>query len=150
MPKPIIVVTGNPPWKDQIAEWLASDYDVEVYDDRAGYVTRLADSRAALVLVDGRDPDWSYWTTTPKSSPATRRIPIIVITDEAAARRAALLAGADLVLAPDELAAQLDALVRDYARVVTPEYQEALDCGCQEPLPPLAVQGVEKFNAGEY
>jgi uncharacterized protein len=28
--------------------------------------------------------------------------------------------------------------------------QEALACGCQETLPPLAQQGVAMFNAGEY
>ncbi len=40
--------------------------------------------------------------------------------------------------------------MRDYARVELPERIEQLDCECQEALPDLARQGVEKFNAGEY
>ncbi len=29
-------------------------------------------------------------------------------------------------------------------------FESDLDCQCQDELPPLAIQGVEKFNAGEY
>lgn len=150
MDKPTIVITGAPDWGAQVAAQLRADYTIEQLADRTGYVTRLADARAAMILVDGRDDHWRFWTTTPKSSPATRRIPIIVAADAAALHRAALIAGADFVLTPAELIEQIQALAAGYARVEDPARIEQLECECRQPLPPLAVQGVEKFNAGEY
>jgi hypothetical protein len=145
-----IVITGQPQWMSDIQTTLTPDYRVLSYTERAGYITRLADDRAVLILVDGDDDGWRYWTTTPKSSPATRRVPIILVTSKPDVRRDAFLAGADLPLSPDELAAQLKTLITDYARVPDPKLMEQLDCECQEPLPPLAAEGVQKFNAGEY
>jgi predicted metal-dependent hydrolase len=40
--------------------------------------------------------------------------------------------------------------VADYARVPDPALLDELDCQCDEPLPPRGVEGVAKFNAGEY
>jgi predicted metal-dependent hydrolase len=100
--------------------------------------------------VDGDSGDWRFWTATPKASPATRRIPIILAAEDPDARHGALSSGADLTLTPAELLEQLRQLVTDYARVPDPAVLEELDCQCREPLPPRAVEGVEKFNAGEY
>lgn len=150
MSKPTIVVVGTAKWAEEVQTRLGGDYAVERYHERAGYVARLTDIHAALILVDGTDDGWRFWTATPKSSPATRRIPILLVSDDANTRQAALTAGADLAFAPDEFSAQSRTLVSDYARVLTAATVEQLDCDCQENLPPLAQQGVEKFNAGEY
>ncbi len=75
---------------------------------------------------------------------------ILLIADSADVRDAAPGAGADLALTPNELLDDLSQWVTDYARVLDPATAEQLDCECQEALPPLAVQAVEKFNAGEY
>jgi predicted metal-dependent hydrolase len=65
-------------------------------------------------------------------------------------RRAALSSGADLSMPPNELVKQIRQLVEDYARIADAETLKELDCGCDEELPPLAVEGVAKFNAREY
>lgn len=152
--KPIIAVTGAhsapPDWIESLRAELSADYDFRRYDAREGYVSRLADDLAALVLVDGRDSDWRYWATTPKSSPATRRIPVFLVTDEADDNENALIAGADMALSPDELINNARRMVTDFARVPDPARAEQLDCECAESLPPLAEQGFEKFNAGEF
>lgn len=146
-----IVITGSPEWIDSVRAALGSDYVVKQYTERApGYVARLTDNQTAMILVDGDDADWRFWTTTPKTSPATRRIPIVLVTTNADLRAGALVAGADFTLTPAELTAQIAQFVKDYARVPNPEMLEQLDCECNEPLPLLAQQGVEKFNAGEY
>ncbi len=145
-----LVIAGQPLWITEIQTKLSADYRLLNYSKRASYIARLADDRAALILVNGDDPHWRFWTTTPKTSPATRRVPIVLVTDKPEVRREAFLAGADLHLAPDELVAQLKTLVKDYARVPDPKLMEQLDCECQEALPPLALEGVQKFNAGEY
>jgi len=150
MTLPVIVICGAPAWAEAAARQLQDAYAVRLYRERVSLVARLADDGAAFILVDGADPDWLAWVTTPKTSPATRRIPIVVVANDRARRADALDAGADLALGLEELLADLPALTRDYARVPDAAYQEALACGCQEPLPPLAREGVARFNAGEY
>lgn len=150
MKKPLVVITGSPPWEHALRERLSSDYDLYVERIQNGYVTRLADALAALIIVNGNDADWPFWTATPKSSPATRRIPIILISDDAAVRHASLAHGADLAVTSADLLQEAPQLARDYARVPDPLLLAELDCQCQEALPPLAVQGIEKFNDGEY
>lgn len=150
----IIALTGMddhlPMWVDDIAEQLGDHYELKRYDQRDQYVSSLADDLVAMILVNGDDSDWRFWTATPKSSPATRRIPVFVITGNETVRRDALTTGADMDLTPDDLVAGITNLVDDFARVRDSAVIEQLDCECQEELPPLAVRGVEKFNAGEF
>ena len=146
----VLILAGKPAWEDAFRHQLAGIYIIIQYTNPTGYVAHLADDHAALILVDGDNADWHFWTTTPKTSPATRRIPILLVANSAEARDAALGAGANLALLPDELLAQIPQLVTDYARVMDQATIKQLDCECQEALPPLAVQAVEKFNAGEY
>jgi hypothetical protein len=104
-----------------------------------------------MILVDGdRADDWRFWVITPKTSPATRRIPVLLISADAGVRGDALAAGADVALSPDDLSASLPRHLARLARVQDPADKAQLAAQCQEPLPPLARQGVEKFNAGEY
>ncbi len=147
---PLIVIAGAATWRQQAQVQLHGAWQVESWTDRSHYVTRLADRYAALVLVDTAAPDWRFWTATPKSSPATRRIPLIVTAAAPHLRAVALQTGADIVLTPDALLQQLPVLVKDYARVFDATRAEVLACACRDPLPILAQQGVAQFNAGAY
>jgi hypothetical protein len=128
------------------------------YTRREQYIARLADDGAALILVDGsgggEGAGWRFWTTTPKTSPATRRIPILLIHQDespnAPLNVEGLMAGADLVLSADALMRGLDDYLRDFARVQDAAAATQLARECHETLPPLAREGVEKFNAREF
>lgn len=147
----LVAITGAPIWGEAVTRRLdaAGALPLRV-TERRGYVARLADERAALVLVDGADADWRFWAVTPKTSPATRRIPVVLITDDAGQRDAALRGGTNLVLAPGELLAALPLLLRDLARVPEPPELAELEQQCRQPLPPAALDALAHFNAGAY
>lgn len=147
MTKPVIVIAGTPAWADGGRQALGEAYNVIQYGERANYVSRLVDDRPALILVDGDNEGWRFWTATPKASPATRRIPILLISADKVVRAEALTAGADLAFEPEALT---KALVDEYARALDPAQITRLECECAKALPALARQGVEKFNKGEY
>ncbi len=118
--------------------------------DAAAFMPALINNRAALAIVDAEHPAAQALILTSKTSAATRRIPIVLVGAEATDRAQAILAGAELALAGSELAEQLPAILRELARVPSLESLAQLDCACAQPLPPLAVAGVEAFNRGEY
>lgn len=105
----------------------------------------------ALLLFDLNNAavPWRQWIAALKSSPATRRIPIICFGphEDVATMTAARSAGADAVLARSRFTADMPALFRQYARV--PD-AAALAETCAEPLSDLARQGIELFNEGAY
>ncbi len=147
----VIAITGAPIWAGAAARWLDDAGAIVMrVAERSGYVARLADERVALVLVDGADDEWRFWAITPKISPATRRIPVVLVTDDAQRRDAALRGGANLVLAPGALTAALPMLLGELARVPDAAALPELERQCGEPLPPEALDAVAKFNAGEY
>jgi len=150
MTSPTIVIAGNAPWQIPVTKALQDEFTIVHETEFSGYVAHLTDARAALILVDAAAVDWQVWITAAKTNNATRRIPVIVSAESSAERQAALITGADLAVTPDELVAQIRQFVTEYARVPDPDYLRELACGCQEALPPLAAEGVEKFNAGEY
>jgi predicted metal-dependent hydrolase len=147
---PILVITAHPAWLPQVQELLGTAFTLTSYADRNNYIARLADANTALILVDHNLPDWKQWVTPVKVSPATRRIPIVLIGDAAVNQPESLVAGVDFVLPVESLAARLPEMVERHARIPDPEQMRELECGCAEVLPPLAVEGVAKFNAGEY
>jgi len=126
------------------------DYQIVTIHEAGEYMNTLIETRAAMILIDGNHPDWKRFTTSPTTSPATRRIPIIVVSDDAQLRASALLIGADLSFSLVDIEKQIVGLVKDYGRIPDPAVLEQLDCECDEPLPQLAIEGVKKFNAGEY
>lgn len=151
MTPPIIVLTGSPPWQEEAARLLDGlGYQLVCYGEREGYVPRLAEDHAALVLVDGDAAGWEFWVTTPKASSATRRIPVVVVTSDAGARTAARIAGADAALDAGALLGELPALVQTLARVRPGDPGEALAEACKEPLPEKARRAIDLFNAGAY
>lgn len=145
-----IIVTGHPSWRQAVADALPNDAQLIDYTEQPRYVARLADDLAALILVNGERDDWRFWTVTPKTSPATRRIPIVVISEDAMRREAALASGADRALSPHELFDQLLQLIDHLARVQSANAATALHAGCDEPMPPEGVAAITQFNAGDY
>ncbi len=151
MAKAVIVIAGKPSWIKTAAEIIeGAQYESLQQTDSTGYVTWLADARAAMILVDGDAADWRFWTATPKASPATRRIPIILVSDNAERRAHALTAGADFAIAAPRLASKLPTLLQDVARVPDAALVAQLDCQCDEPMPPEGLKSIALFNAGEY
>lgn len=150
MAEPVVVIAGTPNWAEDVARLLREWGFIDAqYTERTGYVARLADVHAAMVLV-GEGDDWRFWTVTPKTSPATRRIPVVMVTDDPQLREAALHGGANLVVSPDELLAELPTLLEDLARVPDPAMLATVEAQCDEPLPPEALEAVHKFNSGEF
>ena len=149
--KPIIVITGKPVWANDLAALFGKrDFELVRYRERGRYVVRLADDYAALVLVDGADPEWPFWTTTPKASPATRRIPVVVVSDDESVRAKSLDAGANLAIVPSDLNELSIGRLAEMARRQTAEERKLLEAGCDDELPSLARKGIEHFNAGRY
>jgi predicted metal-dependent hydrolase len=147
----IVALTGAPDWAAAAEDALRErGFSLVRHGSRSGYVARLADDRAALVLVDGDDPGWREWAVLPRANQATRRIPVLVVTADERVRREAEQAGATASLSPGELLTKLPELLTNLARVPDEAQRARLADQCAEPLPPLAQQGLEQFNAGHY
>lgn len=116
----------------------------------AGYMNTLIDSRCALVVVDLRHPRWRSFVTAPKSSAATRRIPLFAVSNDEGARAEATLAGADIALSWSKLKKDGSSLIADFARIPSEESLQWLACQCAEELPELALAGLNEFNNGNY
>lgn len=105
----------------------------------------------ALMIFDLANPNipWQAWIANLKSSPATRRLPILCYAphvDTAAAQKAKA-AGAEVVVARSRFAATLPALMREHTRTVD---TAAIMAACQETLAATAQKGIDLFNRGEY
>lgn len=119
---------------------------------RTGQLFRqLSDWQPALLLFDlGNEAiPWPEWLPRLKSSPATRRIPILCYGShvDVETMTEAKQLGADAVLARSRFTSDMAALLQKYARI--PD-QNAITAACQEPLPELARRGLDRFNQGEY
>lgn len=144
----LIFVTQNNRF-DNLKDQL-TDYALVTIDEPGNYMNTLIETRSAMILINGEHPEWESFTTAPTTSPATRRIPIVVVTDDDDQRAKASVIGADLTFSFADINKQIIKIVDDYGRIPDPERTKQLDCECDEPLPQLAIEGVKKFNAGEY
>lgn len=113
--------------------------------------SRITAWQPALIIFDlGNEAiPWRRWLPILKSSPATRRMPVICfgahvnVDDITAAKEL----GADGVFARSRFTKNMPQLIQQYARQVD---EAAIGDFCAQPLPQLARQGIEKFNAGAY
>lgn len=138
------------------ADYFAGE---EVMDDpgeallgRAGGLTRLvAEEQPALLIFDLNNDaiPWARWIARLKSSPATRRFPILCFGSHVDEQRlqTAQRAGADRVVARGRFAAALPELIQQQAR--QPDY-EGVATACLSPLSAAAQEGIELFNQGLY
>jgi hypothetical protein len=112
---------------------------------------RLTALQPALLLFDltNKSIPWATWIPALKSSPATRRIPIIGFGphEDVALMKEAQGLGAELIVGRSRFTNDMPALFERYARV--PDRSAAQDA-CAEPLSDLGREGIELFNAGAY
>lgn len=151
MNRPIVAYIGQPARQKEIVSIADRlDFALAAHAEREGFVARLAGEQAALIVVDGEQAEWRWWVAAPKTSPATRRIPVVLVADDPAQAEAAWLAGADFVIAPGELEARLPDVLKRHARVQSEGETRQIEAGCGEPLPPQAREAIELFNQGAY
>ena len=124
-------------------------YRIVHYDQQPNYVARLADDQPALILV-GMIGDWGFWITTPRVSPATRRIPVVAAAADDESAGEALAAGASFAVTAKDAAARLPDILREHGRMMDEATAERLAADCEGSLPEDAVEAIRKFNAGEY
>ena len=144
----IITLSENDTFAGLLAE--RSDFACIALDDAVAFLPALIDNRAALALLDSAHPAAMQLILAAKTSAATRRVPIVFVSDDPANRASAISAGAERAIAWAELESQLQAILKELMRAPSPETLAKLDCECAETLPPLAVQGAEAFNRGEF
>lgn len=150
LPPLTLVIVGAPTWEAALP--ALEGVRVLSCHTTQGYIDALIMNYAALILVDADAPDWQRWTHAPKSSPATRRIPIVALMhalDEARTAHAHQN-GVDVVLSVQAFLQDAPAIVRQHARTMDAQQRAELACDCAEPLPQRAEQAIAKFNAGEY
>lgn len=111
----------------------------------------ITDLQPALLLFDLTNAHipWEQWIPALKSSPATRRIPIMAFGphEDVARMEEAKRLGADFVYARSRFTAAMPELFQKHARLT--DYA-ALAETCREPLPEEVVRGLEMFNEGLY
>ena len=145
--------------------WLARATDVGQADPTAGrespgeslhgrlghLFTQLTHLQPALLLFDLNNDEipWQRWIASLKSSPATRRMPIMCFGphQDVTSMTNAKKAGADVVLARSRFTADMPALFQKHANI--PNQAELQDT-CQETLSAKASKGLELFNQGHY
>ncbi len=129
-------------WRDEL---LAAVPDGTLYTLTPDIdpITQIVDIQPNLILIDA--DHLPFWTATSRSSPATRRIPMLGIgIDHTNAHGH----GVVVCLTPEEFRADLAGTVTNYALFYT--QFDALQEGCAGKLPPLALKGLHLFNEGKY
>ena len=122
-----------------------------VHGRDASVFARLVERQPALIIIDLENKRflWKKWMAILKSSPATRRIPIVAYAPhvDKDLRRTAKGHGADLVVSRGKFSQELPKIIGRLARV--PDHK-GLALACDEPLPPAAIKGLNLFNSREY
>ena len=105
----------------------------------------------ALLLFDlsNKQIPWRRWMPCLKTSPATRRLPIMAFGPHAdvAAMQDAKKVGADFVYGRSRFTSAMPQLLQKHARMAD---TAALAASCAEPLAALAKEGIALFNQGAY
>ena len=152
-PRPTLIFAtpgADTPWAEALIERLAAQFRCLRFATRRRLVARLTRAAAASLFVDAALPDWRAWLTLPKASPATRRIPLFLISESNEQRAESFSCGADFAFSRRNILQEAPALLAEFARAPSPATRAALACACQRALPPLAQEGVAQFNAGHY
>jgi hypothetical protein len=138
-------------WIEGVRQLVPPAVDTALVDIEMILLEKLTAWRPALMIFDLGNVavPWRRWVALIKSSPATRRYPLICFGSQAdaAALRSARSSGAEVALPHSRLMTDLPALIQQYARRSDPA---ALISACQAGLSPQAVHGLELFNQGKY
>ncbi len=126
-------------------------YTVEFATPTDDVVAYLVARQPWLIIVDlnVKSLDWVRWVMAAKTSPATRKMPVLAFGShmDAASIAQARKAGCDAVVSNGALMADPAGMIQKHARL---DESEALRRQAQEPLPELAHQAIEQFNRGEF
>ncbi|MFW6068286.1 MAG: DUF309 domain-containing protein [Chloroflexota bacterium] len=113
--------------------------------------SKLTTWQPALLIFDLNNEEipWRHWIASLKSSPATRRIPIVAFGShvETETLKDARKAGADTVVARSRFSSALPELLTENARATD---EAAVADTCAQPLAELALEGIEMFNEGHF
>jgi predicted metal-dependent hydrolase len=122
-----------------------------VYGRQANLLEKITHWQPKLLIFDlgNANIPWRQWIATLKSSPATRRIPVLCFGPHVNVEvmTGAKDAGADEVVGRSRFMSAMPDLITKLAR--SWDY-EAITTACREPLSALGIKGIEEFNKGEY
>ena len=122
-----------------------------IYGSSGALVDLISRQQPAMLIFDADNPaiPWKRWLPMLKRSPATRRIPILILSRlwQPENEQTAIKLGATLVLAKAQVAERLGSVISTHARI--PDYA-AIAAACNEAMDPRALQGIQAYNAGEY
>lgn len=121
-----------------------------LFGEDGAMMEQLVRWQPALLIFDLQHEQipWQKWIAALKSSPATRRIPVLGIVEQEGTERWewGKRAGTDYLLPISQLN-NLPQLIPQIARTTN---RSAILLACAEPLPELAQQGIHLFNQGHY
>lgn len=115
----------------------------------SGFIAQVVALQPLLIVVADA-ANWRFYVHGITSSNATRRIPLLLIHADAEERAAALRDGVAAVLTPEEGQHQMSAWLDRLAVSEAPSVRAERDCQCLEALPARGIEGVLRFNSGEY
>lgn len=122
-----------------------------VFGREAALLDKITGWQPQLLIFDlGNDAvPWRKWIATLRSSPATRRIPILSFGPHVNVEvmTAARNAGADEVVGRSRFMSAMPDLITRLARSWD---HKGITAACREPLSELGRKGIEEFNQGDY
>lgn len=137
---------------EQVVAPLPAGEAAEPLDGPAGALIDYVSQRQPNLLIfdlGNQAIPWREWLPLLKSSPATRRIPLMCYGSHVDADTLSIArsCGADAVLARSRFASDLPHLIQKY--ILLPDFA-AIQQGCQAALSEIGLHGLEAFNHGEY
>lgn len=151
---PSILVLVHTPELGEAITANADDFQIVWSLDFTGYrkgleqviIGQVADIHPVLIVAETDTP--TPWLPAVHGDSATRRIPLIVIAADDAARSRADDAKANLVMSPEEFLAALPEVITENAKIFN--QQDALAAQCEDVPPPLVLKGLHEFNQQEF
>ncbi|MEM7801572.1 MAG: DUF309 domain-containing protein [Chloroflexota bacterium] len=117
----------------------------------ASTFAKIVQKQPALIVfdLDNDRINWKRWLPVLKSSPASRRFPIVAYKREmdGETRRLAKSRGGDIVGPRAKVLKDLPQIAANRGRLVD---HVAIASACEEALSDYALKGLELFNVGEY
>ncbi len=146
-----IGLIGSADWLSDAGDKLhAAGYAPVYINDPATFIDDLLDDYPVLLVIDGDDTHGRHFLNACKTEQATRRLPVIVVAADPAHEASLKSEGADVFLTRSQAQTRLLEAVEKHALRLDPAVRETLRCQCQDDLPPLAREGIAKFNRGAY
>jgi Domain of unknown function (DUF309) len=100
------------------------------------------------LIIAELDQTMPTWLPEVRSSPATRRCPVITVGDASSAVAVSKAVHANAHYTLNEFTASSLSIISLHAK---PAYDpRAISDLCREPLPALVIEGMRQFNAGQY